>query len=224
MTSRFVAKMEEVLAVYQRPYDPRYPVVCADEKGKELLAHRAGRAPLAPQALTPQHGTPRQDYEYQRQGSANLFLFCEPLRGWRRVAVNRDRTAQSFAHQLQRLVDEDYPEAERVILVVDNLNIHGPWSLYDAFPPAEAQRIAQRIEWHFTPEHGSWLNMAELELSVLQRQCLRQRFATVETLSAECHAWETERNQAQVKIVWRFTAEDARIRLRRLYPVIQEGT
>jgi len=216
--------MEDVLAVYQRPYDPRYPVVCYDEKGKELHAPFPGRDPLPPQPNTPQAGQVRQDYEYQRAGSANLFLFCEPLRGWRRVAVTPQRTAQSFARQLQQLVDEDYPQAEKIVLVGDNLNIHGKWSLYDEFDPAEAWRIIQKLEWHATPEHGSWLNMAEIELSAMGRQCLDQRFADADALSQESTAWTQERNDRAVKILWQFTAADARIRLRRLYPIIDTKT
>ena len=219
VTPRFIAKMEDVLDVYQRPYDPLHPVVCLDEKGKELQAHTPGREPLLakpgmqrPQAL--------QDYEYRRGGSANIFLACEPLRGWRRVAVTQDRTGGSFAHQLKQLVDEDFPHAERVVLVTDNLNIHGVWSLYEVFPPQEAKRIADKLEWHYTPEHGSWLNMAELELSVLARQCLDRRIPDVATLAQECDAWTTQRNAAQVTIDWQFSNADARIKLRRLYPVL----
>jgi hypothetical protein len=220
VTSRFVAKMEDVLDVYQRPYDPRYPVVCADEKGKELQAQPVGRDPMPAQPNTPQHGNPLQDYTYEREGSANILVFSEPLRGWRQIEVNQDRTAKSFAHSVKALVDQVYPDAEKILLVVDNLNIHGPWSLFDAFSPEEANRIMHRIEWHFTPEHGSWLNMAEIELSALERQSLKQRFPDVATLAAQCKAWVDQRNQAQTKIHWQFTSKDARIRLRRLYPVI----
>jgi len=223
MTSRFVAKMEDVLDVYQRPYDRAYPVVCFDEKGKELLAHSPGREPLPPQANTP-HGSVRQDYEYERKGSANILLACEPLRGWRRIWVSQDRNAKNFARVLKQLVDEDYPQATQVVLVLDNLNIHTPASLYDTFPPEEAHRIASRIAWHFTPEHGSWLNMAEIEISALERQCLKQRFPDVDVLTAHGQAWVAARNQSCTKIHWQFTAQDARIRLRRLYPVITEET
>lgn len=224
VTTRFIAKMEDVLEVYQRPYDPRYPLICLDEKGKELQANRAGREPLPAQPNTPGAGSVRQDYEYQRAGSANLFLLCEPLRGWRKVLVTANRQARTFAQAIQKLVDVDYPQAEKIVLVTDNLNIHGPWSLYEAFAPAEARRLANKLEWHYTPEHGSWLNMAELELSVLTRQCLDRRFADVASLHAECAAWTQERNQREVKIQWQFTAADARIRLRRLYPVIEDIT
>jgi hypothetical protein len=190
-----------------------------DEKGKELQSHTLQRAPLPPKAGV-QGGQVLVDYEYKRGGSANIFLACEALRGWRRVEVTQDRTALSFAHQLKKLVDEDYPMAERVVLVTDNLNIHGVWSLYEAFAPQEARRIADKLEWHYTPEHGSWLNMAELELSALSRQCLNRRIPDEQTLAQECDAWCNERNTAQVTINWHFTASDARLKLRRLYPVI----
>lgn len=223
VSTRFLAKMEDVLAVYQRSPDPRYPLVCLDEKGKELRAPSGGREPLPPRPQ-PGQGQLRQDYEYQRAGSRNLFLLSAPLLGWRRIAVTADRTAHSFAVQLRQLVDEDFPQAEQIRLVTDNLNTHGPWALYETFPPAEARRIAQKLEWHYTPEHGSWLNMAEIELSALERQCLGHRFADEATLRTECEAWVKERNERAVKIHWQFTAEDARIRLRRLYPVFEDKT
>jgi hypothetical protein len=213
--------MEDVLEVYQRPYDPRFPMVCLDEKGKELQADVPDRERLPAQAGKSGAECERQDYEYRRAGSANLLLFSEPLRGWRKVVVSQNRDALSFAHQLRKLVDADYPAAEKVVLVSDNLNIHGVWSLYDAFPPAEALRIAQKLEWHYTPEHGSWLNMAELELSVLARQCLNQRSESLEALRSHVEAWTQARNQALVTIHWQFTTTDARIKLRRLYPVIK---
>lgn len=209
--------MEDVLCVYERPYDPLHPVVCLDEKGKELHSHSPQREPLPLQGGK----VALQDYEYKREGSANIFLACEPLRGWRRTEVTQDRTALSFAHQLQKLVDEDFPDAQRVVLVTDNLNIHGVWSLYEAFAPGEARRIADKLEWHYTPEHGSWLNMAELELSALGRQCLNRRIPDAPTLAQECAAWAKERNNAQVTINWHFSTKDARIKLRRLYPIIQ---
>jgi hypothetical protein len=215
--------MEDVLEVYQRPYDPRYPVVCLDEKGKELQADKPGREPLPAQ---PGHyktaSCVRQDYEYERKGSANILLVCEPLRGWRKTLVNQERDRRPYARLIKQLVDQDFPDAVKIVLVEDNLNIHGPWSLYDVFPPEEAQRIANKIEWHYTPEHGSWLNMAELELSAMTRQCLGRRFDCVEFLRYECEAWCQERNQRQVTIKWQFTAADARIRLHRLYPVIED--
>ncbi len=211
--------MEDVLEVYQRPYDPRRPVVCMDEKGKELQATPRPTLPAEPNQVGAE--CVRQDYEYKREGSAYLLLKCEPLRGWREVVVTNDRTGRGFAHQLKQLVDVDYPDAEQVVLVTDNLNIHGPWSLYEAFPPDEARRIAAKLEWHYTPEHGSWLNMAEIELSALERQCLNRRFADAAGVDSECAAWSRERNQRTVKIHWQFTTADARIRLRRLYPQIE---
>ena len=219
VSTRFISKMEDVLAVYQRPYDKDYPMLCLDEKGKELHSQRVGRNVELPQ---PGQGVIRQDYEYKREGSANILLVCEPLRGWRRVEVSQDRTAHHLARQLRKLVDEDFPQAHKIILVTDNLNIHGIWSLYDEFTPVEARRIAAKIEWHYTPEHGSWLNMAELELSVLQRQCLNRRFADLHTLEAECQAWVAARNHDRVKIKWQFSNADARIRLHRLYPEIKD--
>lgn len=215
--------MEDVLAVYQRPYDPLRPVVCLDEKGKELQSHTEGREPVPAKPSLHKKGKEgasdaKQDYEYKRQGAANIFLACEPLRGWRSIAVTADRTACSFAYQLKKLVDEDFPYVERVVLVTDNLNIHGVWSLYEVFAPQEAKRIADKLEWHYTPEHGSWLNMAELELSALSRQCLNRRIPDVQTLHMECVEWVEERNCACVTINWHFTNSDARIKLRRLYP------
>jgi hypothetical protein len=208
--------MEDVLAVYHRPYDAKRPVVCLDEKSKEL--HATLRADLPTQPGSPQ----RQDYEYARQGVCNLFLAVEPLRGQRRVRVTDHRTALEFAEQLRLLVDEDYPEAEVIVLVTDNLNTHTPACLYERFAPAEARRIARKLEWHYTPEHGSWLNMAECELSVLSRQCLDRRIPNKQILVAEVAAWEAQRNAAQVTVDWQFTTADARIKLKRLYPVLKE--
>jgi hypothetical protein len=208
--------MEDVLDVYQRPYDPQRPVVCLDEKSKELRDTPRGTLPMAPGQET------REDYEYARHGTANLFLAVEPMAGRRTVRVTERRTAQDFAEQLRRLVDEDYAEAERIVLVTDNLNTHRPACLYERFPPEEARRIARKIEWHYTPEHGSWLNVAECELSVLARQCLNRRIGDREMLVREVQAWEAERNAAQVTIDWQFTAADARIKLKHLYPVIKE--
>lgn len=218
--------MEDVLTVYQRPYDPLRPVVCMDEKGKELRSHTPNREEEQPEAKATReelHGV-LQDYEYKREGSTNMFLACEPLRGWRLVEVSEDRTALSFARQIQKLVDEDYPQAERVVLITDNLNIHGTHSLYELLEPKEARRIAQKIEWHYTPEHGSWLNMAELELSALSRQCLSRRIPNRQVLAEECEAWVKQRNKAKVRIEWHFTTQDARIKLRRLYPIIIDKT
>jgi transposase len=169
-----------------------------------------------------QSGQPqREDYEYSRHGTCNLFLAVEPLRGWRRVQVTDRRTSRDFAEQLRSLVDEEYPEARTIVLVTDNLNTHSPACLYERFDPAEARRIAARLEWHYTPEHGSWLNMAECELSVLTRQCLNRRIGDKATLIGQATAWQEQRNQAQRTIDWQFTAADARIKLKRLYPVVK---
>lgn len=214
-SAQYVAKMEDVLDVYQRPYDPKRPVICMDEASKELHDTPRGTLPAKPGQVA------RQDYEYAREGVRNLFLSIEPLRGRRKVRVTERRTAQDFAEQLRLLVDEDYPDAERIVLVTDNLNTHSTACLYGRFEPAEAHRIATKIEWHYTPEHGSWLNVAECELSVLAQQCLARRLPDAETLTREVAAWEEQRNVAQVKINWQFTTNDARIKLRRLYPVIK---
>ena len=208
--------MEDVLEVYARPYDPKRPVVCLDEKSKELHEHIREPLPIKP-------GTERrQDSQYVRNGTANLFLWVEPLGGRRGVRVTQRRTAVDFAHELRLLVEDDYPKAERVVLVTDNLNTHTPACLYEAFAPVQARRILERIEWHYTPEHGSWLNRAELELSVLARQCVNRRIADQATLESEVAAWEQQRNAACTRIDWQFTTDDARIKLKRLYPIIKE--
>lgn len=208
--------MEDVLDVYTRPYDPRFPQVCMDETTKQLL-----REPRAAQPTAPGHPH-RVDYEYEREGVANLFLFCEPLAGRRWVAVTDRRTRTDWAHQIKHLMDCRYPEAERIVLVMDNLNTHSPASLYETFPPAEAKRLADKLEIHHTPKHGSWLNMAEIELSVLSRQCLHRRVPDSVTLATEITAWQARRDRLGCPINWRFTTEDARIKLRRLYPALQE--
>jgi hypothetical protein len=208
--------MEDVLEVYQCPYDAKRPQVCLDEARKELHSTPKGMLPREP-------GRPaRQDYEYERHGTASLFLWIEPLTGRRKVRVTARQTGFEFAEQLRLLVDEDYPEAEQVVLGVDNLKTHSPACLYERFTPAEARRIARKVAWHYTPEHGSWLNIAECELSVLERQCLARRIPDVESLKREVAAWELRRNQAHVTIDWRFTTADARIKLKRLYPVLKE--
>lgn len=207
--------MEDVLAVYQRSYDPARPVVCFDESNKLLQSEKRRGEPAAPDAVA------KQDYSYAPQGHANLFMFCEPLRGWRRVAVTQRRCGSDLAEQLKRLVDEDYPSASVIVLVCDNLNTHHPGVLYERYAPAEARRIAERLEWHYTPEHGSWLNIAEIELSVLQAQCLCRRIADQQTLAVECAANCARRNTAQGTVNWQFTAADARIKLRHLYPLIR---
>ena len=217
-SARFVAKMEDVLDVYQRPYDPQRPVVCLDEKSKEMHGSARETLPAAPAQGDKPATVARQDYEYERNGTRNLFLWVEPLVGRRHVCMTEHRCSPDLAHQLRALADEHYPDAEQVVLVTDNLNTHSPACLYETFAPAEARRIAQRFEWHYTPEHGSWLNMAEIELSVLTRQCLRRRLPDADTLASEVAAWEEKRNRAQVTIRWQFATEDARIKLRRLYP------
>ena len=204
--------MEDVLDLYGEPHDPQRPVVCFDETSTQLLAET--RPPLPPRPGLPL----RQDYEYRREGTRNLFLACEPLAGWRQVAVTERRTMQDFAQQMRWLVDEAYPEAEVVRVVLDNLNTHRRASLYETFPAEEARRIARRLEFHYTPKHGSWLNMAEIEFSVLSRCCLKQRLSGEEALRREVDALVTERNAARATINWRFNTRDARTKLHRLYP------
>ena len=212
VSAEFVANMEDLLDLYAEPYDPRRPVVCFDETSTQLLAETRP-------SLPPRPGIPlRQDYEYRREGVRNLFLACEPLAGWRHVAVTQRRTMEDFAHQMRWLVDEAYPETPVVRVVMDNLNTHRPASLYESFPAAEARRIAKRLEFHYTPKHGSWLNMAEIEFSVLSRSCLKQRLPDEETLHREVQALVKERNAAQATIHWRFNTQDARTKLHRLYP------
>lgn len=206
--------MEAVLEVYQTRYSDAFPVVCIDEATKQLVKETVIPIPAQP-------GVPeRIDYEYERNGTANLFMVCEPIAGWRRVEVTQRRTAVDYAHLLKTLVDVDYPEADKIIVVQDNLNTHSPASLYKAFEPAEAQRILRRLEFCHTPKHGSWLNMAEIELSVLSRQCLDRRIADFTTLKTEVEAWQERRNQEQTWINWQFTTADARVKLHRLYPSI----
>jgi hypothetical protein len=206
--------MEDVLDVYHRPYDEKRPLVCLDEASKQLIGEVIEPIPAEP-------GRPeRFDYEYTRNGTANLLMISEPLVGWRAVKVTERRTALDFAGVVRWLVEEVHEEAEMVVLVMDNLNTHKLASLYEAFPPEQARRIAERLEIHHTPKHGSWLNMAEIELSVLAWQCLDRRIETREELEREVAAWEGERNERGVEIRWRFTTADARIKLRRLYPVL----
>jgi hypothetical protein len=207
--------MEDVLDVYHRPYDPRRPQVCLDEASKQLVGEVV-------QPLPAQPGRPeRFDYEYVRNGTANLFMVSEPLLGWRAVQVTERRTARDFAEVLRWLAEDVHPEAERIVLVLDNLNTHKLASLYEAFEPERAWRIAERFEVHHTPKHGSWLNVAEIELSVLARQCLERRIGSAEELRREVAAWEGERNGRAVEVRWRFTTADARIKLHRLYPSLQ---
>ena len=213
--AEFVCAMEDILSVYMRPYDPDRPVVCFDELSKQLV--KETRQPIPPETGKEE----RFDYEYERNGTANIFMNFEPLAGRRSVKVTDRRTAVDFAQAIRELVDDQYPDAEKIVLVMDNLNTHKPASLYKAFAPEEARRILDRLEIHFTPKHGSWLDMAEIELSVLSNQCLDRRIPDKETLIREVAAWEKERNQGECKVNWQFTAKNARIKLKRLYPSIQ---
>lgn len=204
--------MEDVLDVYAEPYDPKRPKVNFDETSKQLIGETRLPLPARPGQVA------RHDYEYKRNGTRNIFLFCEPQTGWRHAAVTAHRTRQDFAHQMKWLVDEGYPEAEVIRVVLDNLNTHKPASLYETFPPAEAHRLRHKLEFHYTPKHGSWLNMAEIELSVLARQCWHRRIATEATLKREVAAVTAARNAARATINWQFTTADARVKLHRLYP------
>jgi len=207
--------MEDVLDVYHRPYDEDRPLVCLDEASKQLVGEVIEPIPAEP-------GQPeRYDYEYVRNGTANLFMISEPLLGWRAVKVTGRRTAVDFAEVLRWLAEEVHPDAEAIVLVTDNLNTHTPACLYEAFPPEQARRIAERLEWHYTPKHGSWLNMAEVELAALSKQCLGQRVGSIEQLGRRVAAWQADRNDRQVEVKWRFTTADARIKLHQLYPSIQ---
>ena len=209
--------MEEVLDVYARPRDPEYPLLCLDETSKQMVKEIARPLPAGP-------GKPeRIDYEYERNGVAAIFMMCAPLEGWREVAVRHRRTALDYAQCLRDLADIHFATAEKIVLVQDNLNTHKAASLYEAFDPKEARRLADRFEFHYTPKHASWLNIAECELSALVRQCLDRRIPDFETLQREIARWTKERNHANVTIDWRFTTPDARIKLRKLYPSIQDG-
>lgn len=207
--------MEDVLDVYARPHDPKRPVVCVDEGGKQLIGDVREPLPVRP------HVRAKQDCNYVRGGMANLFMCFEPLAGLRHVAVTKRKTSVDFAWFLKAVSDVHYAEAERIVLVCDNLNTHTPAALYEAFAPQEARRLAQRFEWHHTPKHGSWLDVAEMELSVLARQCLDRRIPDEPTLAREVAAWEHSRNAATVGVRWQFTTADARVKLHRLYPSIQ---
>ncbi len=204
--------MEDVLDVYTRPYDPKRPQVCLDEASTQLLAD------TRPPRMTKPGKPARYDNEYERNGTANLFLVTEPLRGWRHVTVTDRRTKLDWARIIKGLVDVRYPDAERIVLVMDNLNTHTPAALYEAFPPAEARRVLRKLAFHYTPLHGSWLNMAELEFSMLSRQCLDRRIGDRDTLVAEVAAWEAARNEQRAAITWQFAVDDARRKLDRLYP------
>lgn len=218
--ARFVAQMEEVLEVYERPYDEQYPVVCLDEAAKQILGEVRAPLVMEPAAEGKQGQPVRYDNEYERLGTCALFMLFEPLVSWREVVVRERRTGLDYAAVIRYLCDEKYPEAEKIVLVQDNLNTHGVWSLYQAFEPQEAQRLAQRIEWHYTPRHGSWLNMAEIELSVLARQCLSERMESQENVDKQVTVWQKQRNEAKVQVEWRFGVQDARCKLKRLYPKI----
>jgi hypothetical protein len=204
--------MEDTLEVYTRPHDPTRPLVCLDETSKQLVAETRTPLPMQP-------GQPaRYDYEYERNGTGNLFMLFAPLEGWRHVKVTDRRTAKDFAHVLKDLSDIHFADARKIVLVQDNLNTHAPASLYEAFPPAEARRLVERFEWHYTPKHGSWLDMAESELAILSGQCLSRRIPDRATLEREVAAWVERRNTHHAKADWRFTAADARIKLKSLYP------
>jgi hypothetical protein len=207
--------MEDVLEVYKRPYDPKRPLVCMDETNKQLLADLQAPIPVKPGQAK------RQDYEYEREGVANLFMFVEPLAGQRHVKVTERRTKKDWAQAMRELSDVHYSQAEVIVVVLDNLNTHSPASFYEAFEAEEARRLATRFEFHYTPKHGSWLNVAEIELSVLGRQCLAGRIPNQDSLAFEVSAWEAERNASVVKVHWQFTTADARIKLAHLYPRIQ---
>ncbi len=215
--ARFVAAMEDVLEVYERPYEEQRPVVCLDEAAKQILGEAREPLPMQPGQEK------RFDNEYERRGTCALFMLFEPLSSWREVVVRERRTQLDYAQVVRYLCDEKYPEAEKIVLVQDNLNTHGAWSLYQAFEPQEAQRLAQRIEWHYTPKHGSWLNMAEIELSVLARQCLQERMVSQEHIEQQVKAWQERRNAQKVKVEWRFDVQNARSKLKRLYPKLLHG-
>jgi hypothetical protein len=207
--------MEDILDVYCRPYDEKFPIVCMDEQPRQLIGE-------ARPSLCPAPGrVAREDFEYVRNGTVSIFLFTEPLGNWRKVNVRKRRTKLDWAHEMRELLDKDYPDAEKVILICDNLNTHKTGSLYEAFAPEEARRFARRLEIHYTPKHGSWLNIAEIELSAMTKQCLERRIPSMVALCYEVKKWEEERNRTQTGVDWRFRTEDARIKLKRLYPEIQ---
>jgi hypothetical protein len=213
VSGEFVARMEDVLYLYAEPEDPKRPVVCFDECPHQMVEEVRKPIPAKP-------GQPRRvDYEYKRNGSCNLFMMLAPNRGWRHVEVSDRRTMVDFAQQMKALVDEHFPDAEVIRVVMDNLNTHDPGSLYEAFAPAEARRIAKKLEFHYTPKHGSWLNAAEVELAALANQCLGRRIPDTDSVRREVGAWEWRRNEESIKVNWRFSAADARTKLSRLYPV-----
>ena len=214
-SAEFVDHMEDVLEVYHRPYDPKRPVVCVDETLKQLIGET--REPLPPRPGSVE----RFDYVYTRNGVASLFLACEPLAGWRHIEVTEHRRRADWAGFLRSLLEGRYREAERVVLIMDQLNTHSPASFYEAFPPEEAKRLAERVEIHHTPKHGSWLNQAEIELSALGRQCLSRRIARTDTLKRQIASWQKQRNAAAPQITWQFTTQNARTKLQSLYPALQ---
>ena len=207
--------MEDVLEVYHRPYDPKRPMVAMDETSKQLV--KEARVPLPPEPGRPE----RVDYEYRRNGVANIFMVFEPLAARRQVKVTQRRTKIDWAYLMKDLVDNHYPEAERIVLVIENLNTHAKASLYEAFRPQQAKRIADKLEIHYTPKHGSWLNVAECELSILERQCLDRRIGDIEALASEVAAWQQARENEAKPVDWQFSVENARVKLRRLYPSFQ---
>ena len=210
--SEFVWRMEDVLDLYAEPFDPQRPQVCFDERPTQLLGEVHAPLPARPGQVR------RVDYEYARHGTANLFMMCQPLAGWREVKVTTQRRKVDFAHCMKDLVDVHFPEAVIIRVVLDNLNTHTPGALYEAFPPAQARRILRKLEFHYTPKHGSWLNMAEIEISVLSRQCLKQRIGTMMRLEEVTQYWTTRRNDQQATITWCFDVAQARTKLARLYP------
>ncbi len=206
--------MEDVLEVYKRPYDPAFPVVCLDETNRQLIEETRQAVPVRPGRSR------RTDYEYRRRGVVNLFMMFEPLAAKRQVKLSQQRTRKDWAECVRDLVDVHYPEAQKIVLVEDNLNTHSVGSLYETFSPEEARRLAEKVELHYTPKHGSWLNMAEIEIGVLSRQCLSQYIPTEEKMRREVTAWKQKRNQANATVDWQFTTGDARVKLKRLYPEI----
>jgi len=210
--AEFVARMEDVLDVYERPYDPEYPVVCMDEQPTQLIEETRIPIPSKPGRAE------RYDYEYRRNGTANHFMFCQPLGNWRRVSVRERKTTQDWAHEMATLLDEDFPKAKKVVLICDNLNTHTVAAFYEAFSAEQARNYVKRLEIHYTPKHGSWLDAAEIELSVLTKQCLGRRIPDMETLRREVTAWQDRRNASDRGVDWQFTTSDARTKLKRLYP------
>jgi transposase len=212
VSPEFVWRMEDILALYAAPYDPQYPVVCVDESPYQLIGEVRQPLPMVPGQPT------RYDYEYRREGTCNLFMLFQPLKGWRHVKVTDRRTAKDFAHCLRELVDVHFPKAAVISVVLDNLNTHTPAALYEAFPPAEARRLLRKLDFRYTPKHGSWLNMAEIEFAVVSKQGLNQRLPTQERVRRTTETWETQRNALQATVKWRFTIAKARHKRKRLYP------